>query len=154
MRERCKFSGDGNAAEQFAKGMRAADVDESDWTLRDELKIIEGNRVFVIMDDHGEERPDLAAVEADTLEDALPVLRMLMQKQDDTFNYVVIDDKIAQFEGREGFLGDAEEITEEELNRPELWDIDCASIWDACELDGSGDPTGVYKQLKKEYGRV
>lgn len=154
MREQCKFSGEGNAAELFAKGMRAADVDESDWTLRDELRIIEENKVFVIMDDHGEERPDLAAVEADTLEEALPVLRMLMQKQDDTFNYVVIDDKIARFEGREGFLGDAEEITEEELNKPELWDIDYANIWDACELDGSGDPAGVYEQLKKEYERV
>lgn len=99
-------------------------------------------KMYTIMNDHGEERPDLAATMAETREEALPILRDMIQSQDEVFNYVIIDDMIAQFEGLEGFLdeekilnGEKDEPTHEDLMNPNNWNIDCANIWDACELE-------------------
>lgn len=99
-------------------------------------------KMYTVMNDHGEERPDLAVAMAETREEALPILRDMIQSQDEVFNYVIIDDMICQFEGLEGFLdeekilsGEKDEPTHEDLMNPNNWNIDYANIWDACELE-------------------
>lgn len=87
-------------------------------------------KMYTVIDDCGEARQDIATAEAMNEMEAAEMLRDQMQDGDETYNYVVIDGQIAQFDGLDGFLGE-ENPTDEDLTNAELWNIDDAcSIWD------------------------
>lgn len=76
------------------------------WFVRDESGV---EQVFASFDH----------VEDDELVD---VTRRMMQDVDEVYNYVIIDGRIYQFESLNGYLGDKEDPSEDDLQCPWLWD--------------------------------